>query len=160
MRLFWMGSLLSVAFALALVVGFDTAAAAPAVDAPDALYALDYDLDSALGEGERGERVRHGRLCRRLARRVHRACPACGPNAPEWKNHGEFVSCVNGALNDILQNLPEDLPEAAEERLRECASKIRERAAQSEVGKPGWECPERDGGDRPSPGRRGGGDRP
>jgi hypothetical protein len=156
MRLLWTSALLTAVFGLALAVGFETAAAAPALDTPDAAFDLTFDLDAALGEGERGERgdrVR-GRVCQRLARRVHRACPACGPNAPEdgWKNHGQFVSCVNGALNDILQNLPDDLPEGLSDRIDECAKQIRERAAQSEVGKPGWECPDRS--DRPAPGDR------
>ena len=158
MRALLTSVLLLAGFGLALSFGYETATAAPALEASDVDFDLAYDLEIALGEGDRVER-RRGRACQRLARRVHRECPACGPNAPEWRNHGQFVSCVNGALNDILQNLPDDLSEEMQERIDECASKIRERAAQSDVGKPDWECPDRS--DRPNPRRRGGGgDRP
>lgn len=134
-------------FALALAFGWaQTAAASPALDTGDAIQDT-APIELRADDGQTDHR-RARRACQRLARAVHRACPCQGPDGPEgepWKNHGEFVSCVNQKINEVLAAHPDA-------DLGTCATRLRERAAQSDVGKPGFECPTR--GDRPGRGER------
>ena len=149
-------------FGAVLAIGAPNTAAAQALDEANAIDAtewqadtetmfVEWDWDDAVAlrladEEGRRRRVppRHRHPLRRVLRAVHRACPCEGPEeGVAWKNHGEFVSCVTDKVNELKdKGLPEKV-----------ASKIIERAAKSEIGKPGFVCPvppERP--DRPEPG--------
>ncbi len=75
---------------------------------------------------ERGERPRDLGLAE--------ACPCNGPDGEGWQNHGQFVQCVTDAAQALL-----DEGTISQEQY----GKIVARAAQSDIGKPGHECPTR-----------------
>lgn len=138
---------LSLAFAAALAV----AQARPVAASPSA------DLDLAAGSAAAvepgGAVVDHGRgpgggrrgpggggelaACATLARTVKQACPCNGPDGAGWASgHEGYVECVSQALDAAL--VGNEDPVAAE-----CATKILERATASQIGEPGFVCPER-----------------
>jgi len=94
------------------------------------------------GPGGRGP-ARAAAACLRLAHAVKKACPCNGPEGSGYENgHEGYVECVSQALDAALAG--NENPKAAE-----CATKILERATASQIGEPGFVCPERKRCDAP-----------
>lgn len=132
---------------LAFAAAFAVAQARPVSASPAGDVAATADAalgasDGAILDHGRGPRGRRGpggevRACAALARTVKQACPCNGPDGAGWAaGHEGYVDCVSQALDAAL--VGNEDPAVAE-----CATKILERAAASEIGNPDFVCPER-----------------
>ena len=141
MRTLMVGSLTSLLFALAIGLGWTSITLAAGPDeveiAPASFAFEDVAAEVVSLEGADTERagkrrpVRRALLRLRVLRAIHQACPCNGPDGEGWADHAAFVECVSIAL-DGLENVPDELK-----------AKILERAEQSRIGEPDFECPER-----------------